>query len=85
MSTRGSLRIGRKRYYIRSDAYPSFARRVLKGALKRSKTKTGFIKTANKIAGFKWITGIAPKGFGYPFEEYKWKVSLKQKKIKCLR
>ena len=87
MATRGSLVIGKKRYFVCCDAYPRFARGVLRDALriwKRSRTKTrrGFIRIVNRVAGHRWVEGYAPKSFGWPFEEYRWFVSLKKGTIK---
>ena len=87
MATRGSLVIGKKRYYISYGADPRSARGVLRDALriwKRSRTKTrrSFIRIVKRIAGSDWIRGYAPKSFGWPFEEYRWFVSLRKGTIK---
>lgn len=84
MATRGSLHVGGKRYYISSDAYPSFARKIFKRALAimkyngYKKTTRNFIRLCNELVGAKWIRGLAPKSFKYPFEEYIWYVNLKK-------
>ena len=83
MSTRGTLEIDGERYYIGSDAYPSFAKKHLRKALSMNpESAKHFIEEANEVAGFKWIHGKAPKSFTYPFEEYVWKVNLSKKTIK---
>jgi len=79
--------IGKNRYHITSDAYPSFAKRVFEEALtKAPKTAASFIDIANNIAAptraqgvsdSKWIDGKVSRSFGWPFEEYIWVVDLK--------
>ena len=87
MSTRGFVEIVGKKYYIRCDAYPSFAVGILNQALKqtiameiRSKGlfKNLFIDKANKLAGFEWILihEKIPKGESFDiFMEYGYKVT----------
>ena len=84
MSTRGSIVLGGKHYYLQSDAYPSFARDVIKKTLAtKPRTVREFIIRANKIAGFKWINGRAPRDFlNGVFEEYRWYIDLKKRKFK---
>jgi len=83
MSTRGSVKILGVRYFMRGDAYPSFAKRVLLKALKKSSTREGIVKAANKEAKFDWLSKMV-KGerFGFPFEEYRWIVNTRDKTVK---
>lgn len=83
MSMRGSVRILGVRYFMRSDAYPSFAKRVLLKALKKSNTREDIVKAANKEAKFDWLSKMV-KGdrFGFPFEEYRWLVNTKTKTVR---
>ena len=83
MATRGSVRIGNVYYYIRSDAYPSFALHILKKAVRRAKSRRSFIRIANELAGFRWIDGRAPKKFiNSPFEEHRYIVNLSKRTVK---
>jgi len=61
MSTRGYVKIKGKYYYLRSDAYPSFAEERLSYAVKHAKTPKGIIKIANRQAGFDWINSPLKK------------------------
>jgi len=87
MSTRGSIKIGSIKYYISSDAYPSFAKPVIQKTLrKRPTSNKEFISIANKIVGKitgirhpSWISGLAPREFGWPHEEYTYTINLKQR------
>ena len=83
MSTRGTVRILGERYFMQSDAYPSFAKKVLLKALKKSDTRAGIVRASNKEAGFDWLSKMK-KGeqFGYPFEEYRWIVNTRDKTVK---
>ncbi len=86
MATRGSIYVAGKRYYISSDAHPSFAKKVIRGALKVSKTRRQFVLNANKMAGFRWIdTRVSTKGFRPPFEEYRYKVNIRKKSVSAIR
>jgi hypothetical protein len=82
MSTRGSAIIGGERYWMGSDAYPSFAKSTLLYAVKRASTPSGVVRVANDKAGFTWLTKMSrgERG-GYPFESYRWKVNLKTKQV----
>jgi len=83
MSTRGTVRIHGERYFMRSDAYPSFAKKVLLKALKKSDTRAGIVRAANKEAGFDWLSKMK-KGerYGYPFEIYRWILNIRDKTVK---
>ena|GEM_PF-3883022 len=81
MYTEGSVVVGGKRYYIAHDAYPRYAGKKFRMALKYARTPQEFIKLANQFAGGEWIKGLAPRDFGYPFEIYRWYVDLKNKRI----
>ena len=90
MSTRGTLEINGKEYYIGSDAYPSVARRKLKQALRDNpKNPREFVRAANEAIGFKWIGPTLkrfPKFKGSIMEEYCWKVNLRKKTVnQCKR
>ena len=83
MSTRGTVKILGERYFMRGDAYPSFAKRVLLKSVKKSDNRAGIVRAANKEAGFDWLSKMK-KGdrFGYPFEEYRWIVNTRDKTVK---
>jgi len=90
MSTRGRLIVGGQEYYISSDAYPKFAKRIFREALRWWKGTSGkyadeFVATCNEIAGFAWIQKFwsesSKRTFGWPFEEYRWKVNLRTGKV----
>ena len=79
MSTRGSIEIGNSYLYIRSDAYPEYANKVLAKTLaQKPKDVHAFIRTANRIAGFEWVYSNTG-GSDYKdsiFEEYRYIVNL---------
>lgn len=90
MSTRGYVKGGNKYYFISSDAYPDFARKTLKKALKRCKNQSYqcVIKHANNIAGFEWINKniSADKEFRESiFCEYGWEIFPKTDKLKLIQ
>lgn len=57
MSTRGFVKLGKRFYYIRSDAYPDHAKGKLVLAAMGIKIRNSkeFIRRANYLAGFDWI------------------------------
>lgn len=75
MSTRGSIEIGNSYLYIRSDAYPEYANKVLAKTLAQKPNDIhAFIRTANRIAGFEWVYSNTG-GSDYKdsiFEEYRY-------------
>jgi len=83
MSTRGTAVIDGKKFYIRSDAYPSFAKPVIKKALQSLEDYYAgydrtlrFIFKANCAADFEWISTEELKGkFDLIFDEYHWIVN----------
>ena len=90
MSTRGYVKAGKDYYFMRSDAYPSFARATLEKALRKCKDKTYgcVIKHANKIAGFTWImkSETAEKKWRMGvFCEYGWEIFPKTRKVKLIQ
>ena len=90
MGTKGSIIVGGKKYIVFYDAYPQFAGKILRQAVKLAKTRTQFVRIANKLAkkaGYhsNWIIGLAPKSFGWPSEEYRWYINLKTKKVTYTR
>lgn len=90
MSTRGYVKAGKDYYFIRSDAYPSFARTTLEKALRKCKNNTYdcVIKHANKIAGFTWIMKSEPAEKDWRmgvFCEYGWEIFPKIKKVKLIQ
>ena len=79
MSTRGSLQVKGKTYYMRSDSYPSHAGPILERAA-HSKNP---VATANRLAGFKWLTQIKGKEAKQwmrdtVFREHGWKIKNKR-------
>ena len=80
MSTRGTIKLAGKYYYITSDAYPSHAKRIIrKTKATKPKNAKEFIKTANRTAGFKWIKGRAGKKYRESvFNEYNYSAKLKK-------
>ena len=82
MSTRGTLKVNGRYYYMRSGSHA--ARRVLKIAMKTSpRNPREFVKAANDIADFEWLipmTGM-PKFRGSILEEYVWTANLKTKRV----
>ena len=83
MSTRGTAVIGGQRYFIATDACPSYAKSKLEYAVKNANTVSGVVRLANKKAYSGWLTKMS-KGerFGYPFEEYRWIVNMRNKTVK---
>jgi len=83
MATRGSVVVGGKRYVISYDAYPSHAREVIKKVLKtKPKSRKEFIRRAKKY-GLD-IEGRASRKFRYPFEEYRYIVKIRKKRVKTV-
>ena len=86
MATKGAVKIKNTYYYISSDAYPSFAKKILLKAVKISKTPREFITNANKLAGHKWIAGrVSKKWLNTPFCEHIYEVNLRTKSVRKLR
>ena len=90
MSTRGYIKAGKDYYFIRSDAYPDFARPTLEEALRRCKDKTYscVIGQANKLAKFGWILVDEPVDKKWRmgiFCSYGWEIIPKEKKVKLIQ
>ena len=84
MGTRGSIVVGGERYEVISGAHPRYTGRILRKILRKYKprTKKEFIKLA-KENGID-IAGKAPKNYGWPFEEYRYEVKLREGKVKTM-
>jgi len=86
MSTKGAVKIKNAYYCITSDAYPSYAQKLLFKAVKISKTPREFVSNANKLAGHKWINGsLNISWVKSPHCEYLYEVNLHTKKVRKVR
>jgi len=81
VTTKGSLKVGGKSFYLQSDASPEHATLWLKRALAaKPRTIKEFVGVVNILAGFDWIyeeLKSTNSFFDSPFEEYRWVINLR--------
>ena len=86
MTTKGSIKVGNKSFYLQSDSQPQTATAWIRQALKaKPRTVREFIVAINTAADFDWAAEeLNPNDrfFDSAAEEYRWLVNLRDRTFK---